>query len=220
VEPAARAEFEARFPVLHRRVRGVIESSIGFADEVWSALCRDRETLDETFAAGGEHPILVDLEAVFQPLPHRTAGNSVSARAAEALRTSVIETGLVPCPDRDGYDVSGPDLSGIGARTGQPASGVPVWDSPGIGLSRLDLLDGIDDDLMRGEIDDAVRTTLRHGFGSSHCLCHGDLGNLELIRRAAETFRDPDLERTAGTMADRIVLRCWSIRHQRQSSAP
>jgi lantibiotic modifying enzyme len=34
---------------------------------------------------------------------------------------------------------------------------------------------------MEEEIDVALRTTLDLGFGMNHSLCHGDLGNLELL---------------------------------------
>jgi lantibiotic modifying enzyme len=75
----------------------------------------------------------------------------------------------------------------------------------GIGLSRLDLLADLDGPEIRGEIAAAIDTTLRSGFGSSHCLCHGDLGDLELIRRAAEVVGGGDLSRAADELALRIV---------------
>jgi type 2 lantibiotic biosynthesis protein LanM len=56
--------------------------------------------------------------------------------------------------------------------------------APGIGLARLQTLSLLDDDIVRQEIMAAVETTLRRGFGHNHCLCHGDLGNLELIHLA------------------------------------
>lgn len=58
--------------------------------------------------------------------------------------------------------------------------------APGIGLSRLLLRDALGpDDLLAGEITTAVRTTLAAGFGRNHSLCHGDLGNLDLLLAAA-----------------------------------
>ncbi|HXO28227.1 MAG TPA: type 2 lanthipeptide synthetase LanM family protein [Thermoanaerobaculia bacterium] len=56
--------------------------------------------------------------------------------------------------------------------------------APGIGLSRAIILrhenlPGIDE-----ELDTAVRTTLARGFGRNHSLCHGDLGNMELLLTA------------------------------------
>src|SRR5581483_6163794 len=52
---------------------------------------------------------------------------------------------------------------------------------PGIGLARLDTLNVLDDEVVRAEIRVALETTLARGFGGSHALCHGDLGNLELL---------------------------------------
>lgn len=57
------------------------------------------------------------------------------------------------------------------------------YGAPGIGLARLDTLDILDDERVRAEIQAALGTTLAQGFGGSHALCHGDLGNLELLLR-------------------------------------
>jgi class II lanthipeptide synthase len=53
--------------------------------------------------------------------------------------------------------------------------------APGIGLGRIAALRHVDDPLLRDEIATATRTTLRTGFGDNHSLCHGDLGNVELL---------------------------------------
>src|SRR6185312_1742493 len=45
--------------------------------------------------------------------------------------------------------------------------------APGVGLSRVLALRHIDDERCRQEIDVAVGTTLRSGFGTNHSLCHG-----------------------------------------------
>ena len=55
----------------------------------------------------------------------------------------------------------------------------------GIGLSRLQMLGALEDADMEKEIDAAVAETLAHGFGQSHCLCHGDLGSLEFLHQAS-----------------------------------
>ncbi|HZO72767.1 MAG TPA: type 2 lanthipeptide synthetase LanM family protein [Ktedonobacteraceae bacterium] len=55
------------------------------------------------------------------------------------------------------------------------------YGAPGIGLARLDTLNVLDDEVVRAEIRVALETTLARGFGGSHALCHGDLGNLELL---------------------------------------
>ena len=53
---------------------------------------------------------------------------------------------------------------------------------------------------MAGEIQAAVHSTREEGFGQSHCLCHGDLGNLELLRKAGEADE-------ADRLAARILIR-------------
>lgn len=57
------------------------------------------------------------------------------------------------------------------------------YGAPGIGLSRLDVLEQLDGEARR-EIELAVTTTLDQGFGRNHSLCHGDLGNYELLALA------------------------------------
>ena len=57
--------------------------------------------------------------------------------------------------------------------------------APGIGLARLALLPKLRDPLLRNEIEAALQSTAATGFGGGHCLCHGDLGNLELFIEAA-----------------------------------
>jgi type 2 lantibiotic biosynthesis protein LanM len=63
--------------------------------------------------------------------------------------------------------------------------------APGIGLARLSSLAYLDDRTIRAEIDTALKTTLEQGFGGNHSLCHGDLGNLELLLEASLTLNDP-----------------------------
>jgi len=63
--------------------------------------------------------------------------------------------------------------------------------APGIGLARLSSLPHLDDAATRREIDIALKTTLARGFGRNHSLCHGDLGNLELLLQASQRLDDP-----------------------------
>lgn len=72
--------------------------------------------------------------------------------------------------------------------------------APGIGLGRLAALPFLEDAETAGEIQAAVRSTEEEGFGQSHCLCHGDLGNLELLRKAGEKEK-------ADLLAARILAR-------------
>lgn len=76
----------------------------------------------------------------------------------------------------------------------------------GIGLARLLGLSWVDDEEIRAEIEVALETTSRRGFGGNHSLCHGDLGNLELLMEASRLveyshWRDSAYQ-TAGTLLD------------------
>ncbi|WP_089934789.1 type 2 lanthipeptide synthetase LanM family protein [Candidatus Entotheonella palauensis] len=70
-----------------------------------------------------------------------------------------------------------------------PSGCMTAWchGAPGIGLARLQALRHLEDTQLHHEIDVALQTTLKQGFGTSHGLCHGALGNLELLIRAAQT---------------------------------
>jgi type 2 lantibiotic biosynthesis protein LanM len=61
----------------------------------------------------------------------------------------------------------------------------------GIGLGRLGGLDVLDDATTHGEIDTALDSTVAYGFAMNHSLCHGALGNVELLLRAAQVLDRP-----------------------------
>jgi lantibiotic modifying enzyme len=85
--------------------------------------------------------------------------------------------------------------------------------APGIGLARLCALSHLDDASLRAEVAAAVDTTLGYDFGSNHSLCHGGLGNLELLLQAAHVLDEPSihsqLNRTAATILESIKLNGW-----------
>lgn len=77
--------------------------------------------------------------------------------------------------------------------------------SPGIGLGRLAMMDVLEDPQLESEIRAAVRSTGEEGFGGSHCLCHGDLGNFEFLVRAGQRLDDPKLCARADQLAEQIL---------------
>lgn len=77
--------------------------------------------------------------------------------------------------------------------------------APGIGLSRLRLLEHLDDEAVRAEIAAAVEATSAQGFGMSHSLCHGDLGNVELLLLAGELLGEPGWSRRARLLGGAIL---------------
>lgn len=66
--------------------------------------------------------------------------------------------------------------------------------APGIGLSRLLIQPYYQDEQLQTEIQQAVSKTRAEGFGKNHSLCHGDLGNLEFLNRAADYLGDEELK--------------------------
>lgn len=62
--------------------------------------------------------------------------------------------------------------------------------APGAGLARLRALRHVDDPALRAEAVTALESTRDGGFDRSHCLCHGDLGNVEVFLQAAEILDD------------------------------
>jgi type 2 lantibiotic biosynthesis protein LanM len=87
------------------------------------------------------------------------------------------------------------------------------YGAPGIGLARLRCQNYLNDPMLRTEIDTALRTTRATGFGLSHILCHGDLGNLELLLEAAQASPDSpwraEVDRLTGGILDSIERDGW-----------
>jgi lantibiotic modifying enzyme len=91
--------------------------------------------------------------------------------------------------------------------------------APGIGLGRLAGLRYVDSWRVRSEILDAVKATMKSGFGGNHSLCHGDLGNVEFLTVAAARFGDVPLRRDVAQIAAGVMRgidergwRCGTVR--------
>ena len=101
-----------------------------------------------------------------------------------------------------------PDLREGAAPEGAPEPHL-MWawchGAPGIGLGRLAGLPWLDDSAVRAEIEHAVESTIENGFGRNHSLCHGDLGNLELVTLAAEKLGRRDWAERAGRISGGIL---------------
>jgi lantibiotic modifying enzyme len=108
------------------------------------------------------------------------------------------------------------ETGNFGRRKGQsePRS-ITAWcyGAPGVGLARLSTLAELDDDGTRAEIQAAVRHTAAHGFGQNHSLCHGDLGNIELLSEYACVSGDlryaSEVMRLAGVILESIERNGW-----------
>lgn len=121
-----------------------------------------------------------------------------AARAAVAYERSIFSPQKGNWPDlRDPDDPS----------QEQQDSFVTAWchGAPGIGLARLSSLRHFDDPVARTEVEAAIRTTLKHGFGGNHSLCHGDLGNIELLLQASQVLDDPQYHSHVDRLATQIL---------------
>jgi lantibiotic modifying enzyme len=58
---------------------------------------------------------------------------------------------------------------------------------------------------MYKEIKTAIETTIKHGFGDNHCLCHGDLGNIDLLLIANAELDDPEIAKITEKIASQIL---------------
>ncbi len=119
-----------------------------------------------------------------------------------ALEALAYERSLYSPEERNWPDLRESSQNLPGYEAGRPYF-MSAWchGAAGIALGRLDSLPWLDDAGTREEIAVAVETTLVQGFGKTHCLCHGDLGNLEPVLRAAEVLGRPDLRERAGRIA-------------------
>ncbi|MBV9676575.1 MAG: type 2 lantipeptide synthetase LanM, partial [Acidobacteriaceae bacterium] len=91
----------------------------------------------------------------------------------------------------------------------EPSSGIyaMAWchGAPGIGLGRLSSIATLDDPLIRKEIEIALNTTVLKGFAKTHIVCHGDLGNVDILLQASEVLREPRWKQHAYHQAARIL---------------
>ncbi len=73
----------------------------------------------ENLIAAGEHPVLIDLEALFQPLMDELGGPAGEARTGRVLQKTVQATGLLPSRIWNEGGGEGVDLSGLAGAGGQ-----------------------------------------------------------------------------------------------------
>jgi lantibiotic modifying enzyme len=93
---------------------------------------------------------------------------------------------------------------------------VTAWchGAPGIALSRLCSLRWLDDPVVREEIRVGLSTTVVDGFGGSHILCHGDLGNADILLHAGQILNEPGWTLHARREAARVIGSApWNCGH-------
>ena len=142
----------------------------------------------------------------------RKAGDGRFREAA--LRALAYERSLYDPACRNWPDLRSEAREHAGLPEGE-GSFMVAWchGAPGIGLARIAGLPELEDAAVREEIAVAVETTLATGFGTNHSLCHGDLGNLEILLEAASATGDGALRerayRIAGGILDGIEKNGW-----------
>ena len=147
------------------------------------------------------------------------AAASGQARYRDAAQQSLAYERSVYSPDARNW----PDLRDLdetaSAANGDTAASEPrfmvAWchGAAGIGLARLQALRHLQDGQLLDEVDAALHTTLERGFGQTHCLCHGDLGNLELLLQAGQALDDArwqaETRRVAAMAVDSLARDGW-----------
>jgi type 2 lantibiotic biosynthesis protein LanM len=92
----------------------------------------------DNLIAVGEHPVLIDLETLFQPRIGGEHSRHADQRASDALRDSVLRVGLLPQRMGSGAESDDLDMSGLGAVAGQLTPyEVPSWEGAGTDEMRL-----------------------------------------------------------------------------------
>ncbi|WP_280771570.1 type 2 lanthipeptide synthetase LanM family protein [Salipaludibacillus daqingensis] len=78
--------------------------------------------------------------------------------------------------------------------------------APGILLSRLRLIEnGWMDTHIEWEVEEALATTLRFGFGNNRSYCHGDFGQLEILLKAQKVLKHKDLSAEINAVQSQLL---------------
>jgi type 2 lantibiotic biosynthesis protein LanM len=92
----------------------------------------------ENLVAAGEHPVLLDLEALFDPRTQGPAVGDAQQLAADAIRHSVLRVGLLPGRNWSARGAAGVDISGLVCLPGQLTPRPVIrWESAGTDEMRL-----------------------------------------------------------------------------------
>ncbi len=133
------------------------------------------------------------------------ADASGDSRFEDAARHAIAYDRSLYCEKQGNWKDGAPDTVESADNVDRQYKVAWCHGAPGIGLTRLKLYDHCRDDTLKQalkhelqqELQQAIRTTETHGLGRNHCLCHGDLGNLELLLSASRTLHDAPLRARA-----------------------
>lgn len=93
----------------------------------------------------------------------------------------------------------------------------------GIGLSRILILPHNQNEMIKNEAHIAINTTLKYGFEHDHSLCHGDLGNLDILMYATENFNKKlsvNVTELSHKILNDIKLRGWLTGFEKNNESP
>lgn len=173
----ARAPSEAVRAVVHRAGERLLAAARPMATGLaWAASNRERPLAGFSHGAAGVAWALLHAEQITGDA--RFGEAATGAMAYERSLFSEAESNW-------------PDLRELDTFGGAPFMTAWCHGAPGIGLARVASLGHRDDPAIRREIAAAVESTRRCGFGANHSLCHGDLGNAELLLSAGLALGEP-----------------------------
>jgi lantibiotic modifying enzyme len=142
----------------------------------------------------------------------RLAAFSGDERFRQAAQDAMQYERSLFSPDYNNW----PDLRSSLTRDDGQHSYMLAWchGAPGIGLARLASLSFMSDSAIHAEIEAALRATLAHGFGLNHSLCHGDMGNLDVLLTATQLLPqaqayEEHLQRFTPMLLDSIEEQGW-----------
>jgi type 2 lantibiotic biosynthesis protein LanM len=164
--------------------------------------------------AGMEWPDIIAQEQPFASYTHGVAGIACSLfdlaalsgedRFRQAALAAIAYERRLSAQEAQNW----PDLHTSEQMEGAPEKSYAVtWcrGAPGVGMARLKSLRYLDDTAVREEIALALQATLAQGFGLNHSLCHGDLGNLDVLFTAGQLLDDDGYRAEAARLAARIL---------------
>ena len=136
------------------------------------------------------------------------AAASGQARFGEVAREALAYERTLFVPEQLNW--RDPRLAeGEGTSAEPPAQSTCAWcyGAPGIGLARARILRHLDTPVLREELRAAVAGTVRHGFGRNDSLCHGDLGNLEVLASAQAVGEAPEAGALIPSLLEAVLAR-------------
>jgi lantibiotic modifying enzyme len=72
-------------------------------------------------------------------------------------------------------------------------------------MSRVAAMKHLDHPIVRDDLRLAIQATLKHGPGANHCLCHGDLGNLDFLLQACQATASGELAQRVDELTNQVI---------------